>query len=425
MFAHWIWCLPVFLIFAFLAIRQINWYSPDIDEYYSMYHTGYHYGEPLSSIDVIASLYTNSPDQMPAYYLLLGIWQDLTGHDLGVGRYLTVLCSMLFLAIVHRLSSDAVAPMAGLMAITIASSNAFFNFYVAQLRFYPLLLFAAGIVLWLYLRIMDERQSAGNRELVALGLGVFFALHVHASIAYFLAVLAAFHIFFAQRGQKWRPVIVAVAGAAIMSLPYYAVLATMGLDRTAIGWPSAKHGAWETIASWLTLSTNGQPLLAAIAVCGIVLAVSQRASQTTSLVLLTSIHIIVLGAFTELTGFVLIRRMRYHLPTWLIAVVVMAAGLYFLYRHRRWFGLLVLLWIVAGILFQIRNEWRPYMGPREDVVHFPPWQVLAPMAAESEPVPKMILYSVSRILLDRINYDGRTQEQHYFSSAGLEHRRVA
>ena len=112
--AHWVWVIPVLLIVAALGLTSINLYAPSPDEFYSMYNSGWLVNGPFTTLDVIRSLYNNSPNQTPAYFIALSLWGQVTSYNLATGRVLTVFFGLLSLAIVYRLARDFVAPIAGI-----------------------------------------------------------------------------------------------------------------------------------------------------------------------------------------------------------------------------------------------------------------------------------------------------------------------
>ena len=137
--ANWAWVLPVMLIVAAFGMRQIDLYPPTTDEFFSMFNSGWVVNQPYSPAEVIQSLQDNSPNHTPGYFLLLSAWGNITTFDVAIARVLTILCALLALSIAYRLVRDFVAPAAGLFAVIIVASNAFYNFYIPHSRMYPLL----------------------------------------------------------------------------------------------------------------------------------------------------------------------------------------------------------------------------------------------------------------------------------------------
>ena len=134
--AHWVWAIPILLIVAALGVRQIDLYPPARDEFYSMYNAGFLVNGPYTPFDVIESLFENSPNHMPGYFLLLNLWGRLTSYELAIGRILTILGALISVAVIYRLARDFVAPEAGLFAVVIVASNSLFTASTYQLSAY-------------------------------------------------------------------------------------------------------------------------------------------------------------------------------------------------------------------------------------------------------------------------------------------------
>ena len=155
---HWLWTVPILLVVAALAIRQIDLYAHTPNEFLSMYNSGWLVNSPYSPIDVIQSIQQNSPQHTPGYFLLLNLWGSLTTYDIALARVFTIFTGLLSLTITYRLARDFVAPAAGLFALIIVASNTFYNFYYLHIRMYILLVLITAIVLWLYLRITHQQK---------------------------------------------------------------------------------------------------------------------------------------------------------------------------------------------------------------------------------------------------------------------------
>ena len=151
--SHWVWVVPVLLVVATLSSRETDLYAPAQDEFYSMYNSGWLVNGPFSPTEILRSLHRNSPNHSPFYFLLLSVWGVLTSTDILLARMLGILIGLLGLSMIYRLARDFIAPQAGLLAIVVFSSNAFFNYYIPFARMYTLLILLSAIVLWLYLEL--------------------------------------------------------------------------------------------------------------------------------------------------------------------------------------------------------------------------------------------------------------------------------
>ena len=416
---HWAWVIPVLLIVATLSLRQINLYPPSPDEFFTMYDTGWLASVPYSPIEVIESLYTNNPNHAPGYFLLLNLWGKLTSHHLATGRVLSLYCGLLSLSIAYRLARDFVAPVAGFFAVIIVASNAFYNFHVTELRMYPLLVFAAGAVLWLYLRIAYQLRDVHKRDYIALGAAVYVLVNVHAYSATFLLALGVYHLLFVARNRRWMSVTATVSFALLLFSPWVVVLITRGVERATLVMDSVKASSWDALAVWLSLVTNGQPFLPLISIVGLAFAVKTAHSRPMPYLKLALIFLALLTLLADATPFVILQTLRYQMPAWLFMLLAMAAGLYGLYIYHRSLGALVCLWVVAGLVFQSNTEWWPYIGGRKFSFEYPPWQVIASLAERSTPQPRIVSYRVSQYILEWPSNVSFSQRQQFFDRAGI------
>ena len=419
-FAHWAWAIPVLLIVAALGVRQIDLYPPGPDEFYSMYNAGFLAHGPYTPFDVIESLYNNSPNHTPGYFLLLSLWGNLTSYDLAIGRILTILGALLSIAVIYRLARDFVAPVAGLFAIIIVASNAFYSFYTPNLRMYTLLVCLAAVVLWLYLRIMHRLQTVHRMDYTALGAAVFALLNVHAYSVTFFATIAVYHVFLVQKTQRWKHVVVVVCAAMLLAAPWYLVLATRGMERAAGAWSEAEAGSWDTIAAWLNVTTNGQPLLLALSIAGLLLSIKKLSRSPQMYLLLAVPFLLILGLLTDATSFVQTSGMRYQLAGWPLLLLAMVAGLFALYSYRKWLGVLVVLWVIAGARYHVNTDWKPFIGGLQYSLDAPPWQVISRQAARSDPKPLVIGYRIANSFVEWPSYLNYSQSEHYFYRLGLD-----
>ena len=217
--SHWLWALPILLIVAALAIRQVDLYPPIMDEFYSMHQAGWLVDGPYSPSEIIQALQETGPDHTLGYFILLSIWGDLTAYELALGRIFSVFTGLLSLAMAYRLARDFAAPAAGLLMLIIVASNAFYNYYITFTRFYPLVVFITGIVLWLYWRIMFRAKSPRVLDYFALFAAVFALENTHLFCATFLAALGIWHLLFAPKNRRWLCVTAAGIAALVLFLP--------------------------------------------------------------------------------------------------------------------------------------------------------------------------------------------------------------
>ncbi|MDE2818146.1 MAG: glycosyltransferase family 39 protein [Chloroflexota bacterium] len=399
-------------------MRQINLYPPTPDEFYSMYNVGWLVGGPFTPLDVIEQLYTTSPNHVPGYFILLNVWGHLTLQDIASARLFGVFCGLLSLCVYYRLARDFAGPV-GLFAIIIIASNSYFNYYISHARMYTLFTLMAGLTLWFYFRIVFQLRHARRRDYVALGAAIFLFLNVHAFSGVFLLVLAVYHLAFLARDRKWQRLALTAVMAALLAAPSYLIIVLRGIPLSKRSWTSEASSAWDVIAAWLELSSNGQPLLVAISAVGLLLAARQRRPRTDAVMALVFIHLVALGLLSDVTQYIITTNLRYLLPSFLIFALLMGIGIHALYRYRRFLALLLLLWPIAGLHYQRGADWDHFLAGRIYSFINPPWQVIAPKASAMEPNPLIISYGVSNFLLDFANRIDYSQRHHYFDTRDL------
>ena len=66
---YWVWAIPILLVVASLAFRQIDVFPPTTDEFFSMYNAGWLANGAYSPEQVVQSLRRHSPDHTPLYFV--------------------------------------------------------------------------------------------------------------------------------------------------------------------------------------------------------------------------------------------------------------------------------------------------------------------------------------------------------------------
>lgn len=419
-FGHWLWAVPILLIVAALAIRQVELYPPTQDEFYSMHNAGWLVNSSYSPIEIMQSLQQHSPDHIPGYFILLSIWGNLTAYDIVLGRIFTIFTGLLSLAMAYRLARDFVAPVAGLLMLIVVSSNVFYNYYIPFTRFYPLVVFITGIVLWLYLRIMFRVKSPKALDYFALFATVFALENIHLFCATFLAALGIYHLLFAPKNRRWLGISTAVVTAVAMFLPILIGMASR-IERAIQIKSSKPIDGMTALDAWFTVMLNDQPGLLIAVIAGLLLGFWHKRISAASYLLLSIIFLLILTLTAEFSGFIRLVEMRYHLVNMLPFALAVTAGLYGLYSFRRWLGLFVLLWLVAGLYFHSGADWLQYIAGRQPwSPPLPPWQVISRLASRAAAEPVIVGYRLSRKGLELPTRRNYPQKNHYFDRHHIE-----
>jgi len=418
---HWVLAMAVILVVAALSIPQIDKYMLGVDGPNSLQAAGWVADRAYSPIDVLNAIYTYTPYQGPLYFLLLNQWGYLVGHEIAVGRMLTIYCALLTLAMAYRLGRDAISPLAGNFAVVIMASNAFYSFYIPHFRMYPLLVLMSTFVIWLYLRIAILELAGRRRDYVAL-VGACAALvstHVFGLLLYI--VLSLHHLLFVRKDKRWLAVCAAAfAGLALVS-PHFYILLGRGLDNYNVSPPA---DIWVTFSAWLNVTTNGSPLLLLLAAAGAVLFWRQNSIAPRHCVVLFTLLLPAVALVTASSSIVKPEFTRYLLAGFPIAVLFQAAGLYSLYRRRKLLGALICLWIVAGLSFAASADWHSYISSRDYSYKLPPWHLVSRTAVRSGVPGHVVAFMMPDQSMWTPVWGPVGLREHWFEDRGIKFRWV-
>ena len=314
---HWALAVTVILVVAALSIRQIDKYMLGFDASYSIVNAGWAADTAFSPLDTLDFLYASSPDQGPLYFLLLNLWGNLVGHEIALARVLTIFSALLSLAMMYRLGREAVSPIAGAFAVIIMASNAFYGFYLAHVRFYPLLVLLSTIVIWLYLRIVDMERAPKRRDYFALicALAALVSTHAYGFLLY--AVCALYHLLIARKNRRWLAVVAAAGAALALAGPIIFVMLTQGVEYADLWHRANTDGLVEIFVAWFNVNANGSPLLFLVSAVGIAISwrrktiAVQRCAHLFALLLL---GIALVSAFTGIVSVGLMRHLLAGMP---------------------------------------------------------------------------------------------------------------
>ena len=418
---HWAWALPILLALALLGIRGVDLFPPRTDEFISMYNVGWIVNGPYSPVDALRSLAANSPDHTPLYFLLLNIWGHLLGADVATGRLLSVFAGLLCAAMIYRLTSDLVAPMAGVFAVIILASNTFFNFYLLYLRMYPLLLLNTTIVCWLYLRILRHSRFLRRRDYAMLAAACYALLNTHAISVLLLIALGIYHVLHVGKDRRWLNVSLAVMLAMLLFSPWAVLLLSAGVSQTFSSAAPTIENTLDVLESWLSIGINGSVTMLAMTIAGLALLLIRRCKRSRRVLLILAYYLIALALFTQFVGIIVPGTMRLTIPGLALLIPCIAISLYQLYRIRKMLGLIALVWVLAGTAYQQSDEWARYLsisGRYEELI---PWHAVSREIARSDLASTAVIgYQFDDFRLKwpaKVDYP---QKEFYFTRHGFE-----
>ena len=410
---------------AALTLYQADNFPPTVDEFTSMLGAGWLDGG-YSLDDLVQRLVHHNIANMPGYYVLLGAWGSVTGHDFALVRILGVLLYLLFLAQVYRLAKDLIAPVAGLFAVIIVLSNAFFNFYIAHARPYTLLVLLSCLTTWLYLRIVYRRTEPKKMDLIALGAAVVALVMTHLFSATLLFTLGLYHLFMLPKSRRWLRVGLVIAGAVLLCLPLIAFILSR-YSTALLHLEGSPLNGIEATTTWLKLLLNNQPaLLLLLSIVGLFIGVRKRLILIKPWFSLLPLFLVSLAIVGEFASLIRAQDIRHQLDGWILLILFAAAGHYALYRWKRWLSFLLLFWVLAGIAFHLSTSWWQHIGYRAIVFSQPPIQALSRLAIEAKPKPNLVGYPYNGFLSYTLGFRGHAGQtsaqspgDHYFAQHGI------
>ena len=113
------------------------------------YDEGVAYAHSLRTLPELIPLLQRNV-HVPAYFTLLGWWQDLTGSSEFALRMLSALFSVISIAWTYALGARLFHPIAGLSAAALVALNSFSIYYAQEARMYAMLAAIAGASMWLF-----------------------------------------------------------------------------------------------------------------------------------------------------------------------------------------------------------------------------------------------------------------------------------
>ncbi len=155
------------------------------------YDEGVAYAHSLRTLPELIPLLQNNV-HVPAYFTLLGWWQDLTGSSEFALRLLSALFSILSVAWTYALGARLFHPIAGLAAAALVALNSFSIYYAQEARMYAMLTAIGAASMWLFVGLLRPRNpeaAARSQRRPIILLGLVNAIGMYTHVAYALVML--------------------------------------------------------------------------------------------------------------------------------------------------------------------------------------------------------------------------------------------
>lgn len=148
--------LAVLLVAFGLRLYHLDFQSLEGDEGISLRR---------SSQGLMQMLEVMPVEHVPGYFVILNGWLPMTGESDFALRYLSVLPSVLAVALVYRWSASMGRPVTGLIAALLLATSSFQIWYAQQARMYSWLLISSLFSFWsLWLMVSEKSVSERGKR---------------------------------------------------------------------------------------------------------------------------------------------------------------------------------------------------------------------------------------------------------------------
>lgn len=322
------------------------------------YDEGVAYNHALRSLPELIPLLQRNV-HVPAYFALLGLWEDVAGSSEFALRALSVFFSLVSVALVYALGRRLFHPVAGLAAAAFVSLNTFSVYYAAEARMYAMLtaLAAASMLIFvIFLRGRAPPAAARPSGRAVFALGLINALGLYTHVVFALVILTQLFLALLWFGglrwntcqasaarTAWRaPLAYICANALSLTLfsPWIPTAVRQVFAQPNIAAPVAGDELLREVLGNLAFgltyefSTGGAALALAILLFpGLILPVKRGRSLRASWNWLLPLAWLLLSVGIYLALDLGARYLRFLLPAQLACALCMGRGFWILWRH--------------------------------------------------------------------------------------------
>ena len=216
---------------------------------------------------------------VPAYFALLGVWQDVTGSSEFSLRMLSALFSILSVAWTYALGKRLFHPIAGLVAMGLVALNTFSIYYAQETRMYAMLAMVAVASMWVYVGFLRELTYSRTGRSMSLHYGIALALlntvGVYTHVVYALVMLAQgvmaslwllmmlFDAIRSDEGLNIRPMIKAFLAYALANIvtiilfsPWLSIITSQVLSQPNISDPVSLEQVLRVLQGWFAFGNT-------------------------------------------------------------------------------------------------------------------------------------------------------------------------
>jgi hypothetical protein len=393
----WLLIVPLLLLTTWLTARHLNgafW----VDEVITVERAGAPiHGGPFSPAQIWDKTASDTYDQVPGYFWLVGAWDNLLGWSEFSTRLLSLMAGLLAVAWTYRLGRDLHSPLAGLGAAVSVATSAYFIYYLHEGRVYAIAVLLGAMLIWLYWRVITRR--AGWAIQIALMVCAAAVLYSHYFASLLVFSICLYHVLFVPKNHAWWRVVILLGLAGLLFLPWFLTSfdAVQGANRETWRQELSLNVA-DILNALLNSFADGG--LVVLLMVGALAAQIRRPAERYAWFLLIVPIVLALAVNVWLKMLV---SSKFLLYMWVPLGLVFGVALYRLKARSLHAALLLIPWILVGVWSSL--NWQ------ENPVEYVQWQVLHDQLAGQVQDDDAIVFHLSAGL-----WDGQHEvtSQHYF-----------
>ena len=319
--------LAILLLAAAARFYRLGAQSLWVDE-------GIAYAHSLRSLPELIPLLQRNV-HAPAYFALLGLWEDAAGASEFSLRVLSAFFSVISVAWTYALGKRLFHPIAGLAAAAFVALNSFSVYYAQEARMYAMLAAVAGGSMWLYVGLMRGRRLTG----AAIALGLLNGLGLYTHLAYSLVMLAQAALalpWLLNRQRARRTLLAYVCSsliAIILFLPWLPIAISQVSAQPNLPAAAPPGAVLRVLTGWLTFGSTYELGMGGINAAVYFVLLLGLIGPKRRLVLLPvtwALVSVLVYIYLELTT----RYIRFLLPAQLALALWMGRGLWVLWTQK-------------------------------------------------------------------------------------------
>lgn len=353
---RWAVITLILLLGAFGRIYHISEQSLWVDEGYAFYHAHF-----PSLVETLAR-----DTHPPLYFATLRLWSELAGHSELALRWLSVLPSMLSLAVIYQLAkevtrqrqqSDSSIPILAVLMLALTDAE---NFLAGEARHYTWLVLLVSCSMLFFLRWSRNKQRHNYGIWVTFTTLMVYTHYITA----FIGIAQGFYTLFILRGKVRLQALAGLIASALLLAPWLILVGSRQLGNDGANWsvPLSNAVIHDIQVKYFT---DQWALIIGLLLLGCITIVYQNCGSfkikvhrvTVLLLLWLIVPILLTIIVNEFLPFLQPRRLTQWTP---VIALLVAFGLANIQQPIR--TLLIIILLVYGVVqtdfYRVKPDWR-------------------------------------------------------------------